>query len=100
MSSDIPPILVIGALLLVVSLIILSSFINLEDPITYPSLAALPWKLNSAHSTSIPPAPIMQAWKSPADTMGAEPAAGVALEDQCEYRFLFNFRAVHKVPGR
>ena len=36
----------------------------------------------------------MQAWKSPADTLGAEPAAEVALEDHCAYRFLFNFRGV------
>ena len=36
----------------------------------------------------------MQAWKSPADTLGADPAAEVALEDHCEYRFLFNFRGV------
>ena len=35
-----------------------------------------------------------QAWKSPADTLGADPAAEVALEDHCKYRFLFNFRGV------
>lgn len=35
-----------------------------------------------------------QAWKSPADTLNAEPAAEVSLEDHCKYKFLFNFRGV------
>ena len=39
---------------------------------------------------AIPP----QAWRSPKDTLGAEPAAEVSLEDHCKYRFLFNFRGV------
>lgn len=35
-----------------------------------------------------------QAWKSPADTLDAEPAAEVSLEDHCQYKYLFNFRGV------
>lgn len=35
-----------------------------------------------------------QAWKSPADTLNAEPAAEVSLEDHCKYKFLFNYRGV------
>lgn len=35
-----------------------------------------------------------QAWKSPKDTLGAEPAEEVSLEDHCRYRFLFNYRGV------
>lgn len=35
-----------------------------------------------------------QAWKSDADTLYAAPADEVALEDHCQYRYLFNFRGV------
>lgn len=35
-----------------------------------------------------------QAWKSKKDTLNAEPAEEVSLEDHCEYQFLFNFRGV------
>lgn len=35
-----------------------------------------------------------QAWKSPADTLNAEPAEEVSLEDHCKYKFLFNYRGV------
>ncbi|XP_050101095.1 O-glucosyltransferase rumi homolog [Anopheles aquasalis] len=35
-----------------------------------------------------------QAWKSPQDTLNAEPASEVSLEEHCRYRFLFNFRGV------
>lgn len=35
-----------------------------------------------------------QAWKSPIDTLNAEPAKEVALEDHCVYKYLFNFRGV------
>lgn len=35
-----------------------------------------------------------QAWKSPKDTLGAEPAEEVSLEEHCKYKFLFNFRGV------
>lgn len=35
-----------------------------------------------------------QAWKSPADTLHAEPAAEVSLEDHCQYKYLFNLRGV------
>lgn len=35
-----------------------------------------------------------QAWKSSADTLGAEPAAEVRLEEHCAYKYLFNFRGV------
>jgi protein glucosyltransferase len=35
-----------------------------------------------------------QAWKSPKDTLNAEPAEEVSLEDHCKYKFLFNFRGV------
>ncbi|XP_059486843.1 O-glucosyltransferase rumi homolog [Neocloeon triangulifer] len=35
-----------------------------------------------------------QAWKSPSDTLMAEPAEEVSLEEHCKFRFLFNFRGV------
>ncbi|CAG0896988.1 unnamed protein product [Darwinula stevensoni] len=35
-----------------------------------------------------------QAWKSEADTLGADPAPEISLEDHCEYKYLFNFRGV------
>eukprot|EP00095_Tigriopus_kingsejongensis_P001991 maker-scaffold1340_size46339-snap-gene-0.9 protein:Tk01991 transcript:maker-scaffold1340_size46339-snap-gene-0.9-mRNA-1 annotation:"o-glucosyltransferase rumi homolog" len=35
-----------------------------------------------------------QAWKSPKDTLNAEPAQEVNLEEHCRYRFLFNYRGV------
>lgn len=35
-----------------------------------------------------------QAWKSPKDTLGAEPADEISLEDHCKYKFLFNYRGV------
>lgn len=35
-----------------------------------------------------------QAWKSMADTLGAEPVKDVPMEDQCIYKYLFNFRGV------
>ncbi|CAG0924475.1 unnamed protein product [Notodromas monacha] len=35
-----------------------------------------------------------QAWKSPKDTLDAEPAPEVSFEKHCEYKYLFNFRGV------
>lgn len=35
-----------------------------------------------------------QAWKSPKDTLGAEPAKEVTLEEHCQYKYLFNYRGV------
>lgn len=35
-----------------------------------------------------------QAWKSPKDTLLAEPAKEISLEDHCQYKYLFNFRGV------
>lgn len=35
-----------------------------------------------------------QAWKSPADTLNAEPATEVPLTEHCRYKYLFNFRGV------
>lgn len=35
-----------------------------------------------------------QAWKSPEDTLNAEPADEVPLEDHCKFKFLFNYRGV------
>ncbi|XP_070495391.1 O-glucosyltransferase rumi homolog [Chironomus tepperi] len=35
-----------------------------------------------------------QGWKSPKDTLGAEPADEISLEDHCRYKFLFNYRGV------
>ncbi|XP_045165596.2 protein O-glucosyltransferase 1-like [Mercenaria mercenaria] len=35
-----------------------------------------------------------QAWKSKADTLGADPAKEVRLEDHCDHKYLFNFRGV------
>lgn len=35
-----------------------------------------------------------QAWKSPKDTLNAEPAKEVALEEHCQYKYLFNYRGV------
>uniref|UniRef100_A0A1I8P6X6 Glycosyl transferase CAP10 domain-containing protein n=1 Tax=Stomoxys calcitrans TaxID=35570 RepID=A0A1I8P6X6_STOCA len=35
-----------------------------------------------------------QAWKSPKDTLGAEPAQEVSFEQHCQYKYLFNFRGV------
>lgn len=35
-----------------------------------------------------------QAWKSAADTLGAEPAKEISLEEHCQYKYLFNFRGV------
>ena len=35
-----------------------------------------------------------QAWKSPADTLNADPAEEVSLEDHCQFKFLFNYRGV------
>lgn len=35
-----------------------------------------------------------QAWKSPSDTLNAEPADEVSLEDHCKFKFLFNYRGV------
>lgn len=35
-----------------------------------------------------------QAWKSIADTLGAEPATELKLEDHCQWKYLFNFRGV------
>jgi len=35
-----------------------------------------------------------QAWKSPKDTLGMEPAIEASLESHCKYKFLFNFRGV------
>lgn len=35
-----------------------------------------------------------QAWKSSKDTLHADPAKEVSLEDHCQYKYLFNFRGV------
>lgn len=35
-----------------------------------------------------------QAWKSRADTLNADPAEEVSLDDHCQYKYLFNFRGV------
>uniref|UniRef100_A0A1A9W1A1 CAP10 domain-containing protein n=1 Tax=Glossina brevipalpis TaxID=37001 RepID=A0A1A9W1A1_9MUSC len=35
-----------------------------------------------------------QAWKSPKDTLNAEPAKEVSFEEHCQYKYLFNFRGV------
>ncbi|KAJ6635448.1 O-glucosyltransferase rumi like [Pseudolycoriella hygida] len=35
-----------------------------------------------------------QAWKSKADTLGAEPVNDVPMEKHCSYKYLFNFRGV------
>lgn len=35
-----------------------------------------------------------QACKSPADTLNAEPAKEVTLEEHCQYKYLFNYRGV------
>ena len=35
-----------------------------------------------------------QAWKSPDDTLGSNPASILTLEQHCEYKYLFNFRGV------
>lgn len=35
-----------------------------------------------------------QAWKSPKDTLNAEPAKEVSFEEHCRYKYLFNFRGV------
>ncbi|XP_060565583.1 protein O-glucosyltransferase 1-like [Ruditapes philippinarum] len=35
-----------------------------------------------------------QAWKSKADTLGADPAKEIRLEDHCDHKYLFNFRGV------
>lgn len=35
-----------------------------------------------------------QAWRSMDDTLGAPPASEVALEQHCQYRYLFNYRGV------
>lgn len=35
-----------------------------------------------------------QAWKSPADTLNAEPAEEVSFEDHCKFKYLFNYRGV------
>jgi protein glucosyltransferase len=35
-----------------------------------------------------------QAWKSPADTLNADPAKEVSLEDHCKFKYLFNYRGV------
>ncbi|XP_073820470.1 O-glucosyltransferase rumi-like [Musca autumnalis] len=35
-----------------------------------------------------------QAWKSPKDTLGAEPAEEVSFEYHCQFKYLFNFRGV------
>lgn len=35
-----------------------------------------------------------QAWKSPKDTLGAEPAQEVSFEYHCQFKYLFNFRGV------
>lgn len=35
-----------------------------------------------------------QAWKSPKDTLGAEPASEVSLPAHCSYKYLFNYRGV------
>lgn len=35
-----------------------------------------------------------QAWKSPKDTLGMEPAEEASLESHCDYKYLFNYRGV------
>lgn len=35
-----------------------------------------------------------QAWRSPDDTLGAQPAPEVSLQDHCRFKFLFNYRGV------
>ncbi|XP_054733246.1 O-glucosyltransferase rumi-like [Anastrepha obliqua] len=35
-----------------------------------------------------------QAWKSPKDTLNAEPAKEVLFEEHCRFKYLFNFRGV------
>lgn len=35
-----------------------------------------------------------QAWKSPKDTLGMEPAEEASLESHCSYKYLFNYRGV------
>lgn len=35
-----------------------------------------------------------QAWKSPKDTLNAEPAKEISFEEHCQYKYLFNFRGV------
>lgn len=35
-----------------------------------------------------------QAWKSSADTLHAEPAKEISLENHCKYKYLFNYRGV------
>lgn len=35
-----------------------------------------------------------QAWRSPKDTLNADPVKEVPLEEHCRYKFLFNFRGV------
>ncbi|KAI8130355.1 O-glucosyltransferase rumi [Lucilia cuprina] len=35
-----------------------------------------------------------QAWKSPKDTLNAEPAKEVSFEEHCRFKYLFNFRGV------
>lgn len=35
-----------------------------------------------------------QAWKSPKDTLNADPAKEISLEAHCQYKYLFNFRGV------
>ena len=35
-----------------------------------------------------------QAWKSPEDSLGTDPAPEVVLEDHCRFKYLFNFRGV------
>ncbi|XP_037041149.1 O-glucosyltransferase rumi homolog [Bradysia coprophila] len=35
-----------------------------------------------------------QAWKSSADTLGAEPVKDIPMENHCRYKYLFNFRGV------
>lgn len=35
-----------------------------------------------------------QAWKSMADTLGAEPVKDIPMEKHCSYKYLFNFRGV------
>jgi len=35
-----------------------------------------------------------QAWKTPKDTLGMEPASEASLESHCQYKYLFNYRGV------
>ena len=35
-----------------------------------------------------------QAWKSPKDTLHADPAKEISLEEHCRFKYLFNFRGV------